>query len=168
MHPRQEESIGLETPTVYIETTVVGHLAMRLQRDPIVAGRQLVTREWWGEASDRFRLFVSDLVIEECEAGDRIAAAERLKFIEGIEVLQPSAAAGELAAKLIAEFAIPANEPRDALHVAISAVNGIQYLVTWNFKHIANVATRDSIEQACRDFGCEPPKICTPDELMGA
>lgn len=158
----------MATTTVYLETTVVGHLAMRLQRDPIVAGRQLVTREWWKVAMDRFRLFVSDLVIEECEAGDTIAAAERLKFIQGIEILLPTLAARELAEKRVAEFAIPASEPRDAFHIAIAAVNGIEYLATWNFKHIANAATRDSIEQTCRDFGCEPPKICTPDELMGA
>ncbi|MBS0266443.1 MAG: type II toxin-antitoxin system VapC family toxin [Planctomycetes bacterium] len=155
-------------PTVYVETTVVGHLAMRLQRDRIVAGRQLVTREWWAEAPVRFRLFVSDLVIEECEAGDPVAAAERLIAIQGIEILQPTDAARNLAERLVTEFAIPATEPRDAFHVAIAAVNGIKYLATWNFKHIANVATRDAIEQTCRDFGCEPPKICTPDELLGA
>ena len=159
---------NMANPTVYVETTVVGHLAMRLQRDPIVAGRQLVTREWWNEATDRFMLFVSDLVIEECEAGDRIAAAERLTWIREIQVLPPSDSARELAAKLVAKFAIPASEPRDAFHIAISAVNGIEYLATWNFKHIANVATRDLIEQTCRDYGCEPSKICTPDELMGA
>ena len=158
----------MANPTVYIETTVVGHLAMRLQRDPIVAGRQLATREWWKEAADRFRLFVSDLVIEECQAGDPVASAERLELIQGIEILRPTDPVRRLAAKLVAEFAIPASEPRDAFHVAISAVNGIEYLATWNFKHIANVATRDSIEQTCRNFGCEPPKICTPDELMGA
>ena len=158
----------MANPTVYIETTVVGHLAMRLQRDPIVAGRQLATREWWKEAADRFRLFVSDLVIEECQAGDPVASAERLELIQGIETLRPTDPARRLAAKLVAEFAIPASEPRDAFHVAIAAVNGIEYLATWNFKHIANVATRDSIEQTCRNFGCEPPKICTPDELMGA
>jgi hypothetical protein len=69
---------------------------------------------------------------------------------------------------LVAEFAIPASEPRDAIHIAIAAVNGVESLATWNFKHIANAATRDSIEWTCRDFGCEPPKICTPHELMGA
>ena len=127
-----------------------------------------MTREWWKEAIDRFRLFVSDLVIEECEAGDPVAAAERLELIQVIEILRPTHDARELAAKLVADFAIPAREPRDAFHIAISAVNGIEDLATWNFKHIANAATRDSIEQTCRDFGCEPPKICTPDELMGA
>jgi hypothetical protein len=59
------------------------------------------------------------------------------------------------------------SEPRDALHVAISAVHGINYLVTWNFKHIANATMRDRIESVCRDNGFEPPIICTPEELAG-
>lgn len=155
-------------PTVYIETTVIGHLAARLQPDPIVAGRQLVSREWWKHAHERYQLFISDLVIEECNAGDHAAATERRAFLQGIESLRPSDGAKKLAANLIAELAIPASEPRDASHISIAATNGVEYLLTWNFKHIANATTRDLIERTCRRFGCEPPKICTPDELMGA
>ena len=81
---------------------------------------------------------------------------------------RPEAARQDLSRPGVSDPSVPASEPRDAFHIAISAVNGIEYLATWNFKHIANAATRDSIEQTCRDFGCEPPKICTPDELMGA
>jgi hypothetical protein len=73
-----------------------------------------------------------------------------------------------LTPRLIAGKAIPASEPRDAFHIAIAAVHGIDYLLTWNFKHIANASLRHRIEQVCRDAGFEPPIICTPDELTGA
>ncbi len=63
---------------------------------------------------------------------------------------------------------VPSSEPRDALHISIAAVNGIKYLVTWNFRHIANAETREVIEQICRDNGYVPPLICSPDELVGA
>ena len=53
-------------------------------------------------------------------------------------------------------------------HIAIAAANGIQYLVTWNFRHIANAETRATIEQVCWDHGYVPPLICSPDELLGA
>jgi len=53
----------------------------------------------------------------------------------------------------------------DALHVAAAAVQGIDYLLTWNCKHIANAATRGIIEETCRGAGYEPPTICTPEEL---
>lgn len=64
-------------------------------------------------------------------------------------------------------MAIPASEPRDAFHIAVAAVSGVKYLLTWDFKHIANASRRSRIERICRDAGYEPPVICTPDELMG-
>jgi hypothetical protein len=96
-------------PSVYIETTVIGHLAARLQPDPVVAGRQLVTREWWKTAPDRFRLVVSQLVAEECAAGDTDAAAERLAFIKAIELIHAEEDARLLAAQLHSSFAIGRN-----------------------------------------------------------
>jgi hypothetical protein len=112
-------------------------------------------------------LLVSQLVIDECSAGDAEAAAERLAAIQGIELLQNSAPTESLASLLIQRGAVPASEPRDALHISLAAVNGVEYLLTWNFKHIANATTRDLIEQTCEDAGYEPPLICTPDELAG-
>jgi predicted nucleic acid-binding protein len=154
--------------TVYIETTVVGHLAGRMHPDPVVAARQTTTRTWWSLESGRYQVYVSQLVLDECAGGDPTAAAERLQEIQSVDLLAASSEVDDLAKALIAGKAIPASEPRDAFHIAIAAVNGVNYLLTWNFKHIANAALRGRIEQVCRDAGFEPPIICTPDELMGA
>ena len=154
--------------SVYIETTVVGHLAGRIYRDPVVAARQMVTRDWWRNYAPRFQLYISQLVLEECGDGDPTAAAERLREIETIELLAVSSEVDFLTDALIAGNAVPVSEPRDAFHIAISAVNGIQYLLTWNFKHIANASLRERIEGVCRNAGFEPPIICTPEELTGA
>ena len=152
-------------PTVYIETTVIGHLVGRILADPVVAGRQTVTRNWWPAATTNYRLFVSRLVADECAAGDPEAAAERLAALDSLGFLAASAQADELAKLLIAGRAIPEAEPRDATHISIATVNGIQYLATWNFRHIANATTRAAIESICRNAGYEPPIICSPDEL---
>ena len=152
-------------PTAYIETTVIVHLVGRILADPIVAGRQLVTREWWNYATDKYRLFASQLVIDECSAGDPDVAAERLAVLDTLEFVAASPDADELTKELMRAGAIPATEPRDALHISLATVNGLEYLVTWNFKHIANATTREKIEQVCRGAGFEPPIICTPDEL---
>ena len=85
-----------------------------------------------------------------------------------MEMLDTSGAVDALTSALIVAGAVPATEPRDAFHIAIAAVNGVKYLVTWNFKHIANAAMRERIESVCRTAGFEPPVICTPDELAGA
>lgn len=155
-------------PTAYIETTVIGHLVGRILADPIVAGRQSVTRQWWPNATNRYRLFVSKVVADECGAGDPDAAKERLAVLDSLEFLATSPAVDELAWKLIAEFAVPNTEPRDAVHISLAAVNGLEYLVSWNFKHIVNPTTRSAIERVCRTAGFLPPIICTPDELMEA
>jgi predicted nucleic acid-binding protein len=153
--------------TVYLETTFVGHLAGRLHPDAIVAARQLATRKWWTSESARYILYVSQLVLDECASGDPSAASERLQEIQSLDLLAATLPVDELAKDLIAGNAIPSSEPRDAFHVAIAAVHGMNYLLTWNFKHIANAALRHRIEEICRDVGYEPPVICTPDELMG-
>lgn len=151
--------------TVYVETTVIGHLVGRLATDPVVAGRQIVTRDWWPAAIQRHRLFISKFVIDECAAGDPTAAAERLFVLDALEFLDADGEALDLARRLVSGNAIPATELRDAAHISIAAARGIQYLVTWNFKHIANPSTRAAIERICADAGFVPPDICTPDEL---
>jgi predicted nucleic acid-binding protein len=153
--------------TVYIETTIVGHIAGRVRSDPFVADRQQVARDWWRDHAPDYDVFISQLVIEECSEGDPSAAAERLEVVKDLELLQSTDDVDDLADALIAEQAVPASEPRDAFHIAIAAVNGVNYLLTWNYKHIANALLRSRIEQVCRDAGFEPPIICTPDELVG-
>jgi predicted nucleic acid-binding protein len=153
--------------TIYIETTIIGHLTGKLIADPIVSARQQLTRVWWQSHSSFYQLFVSQLVLDECSAGNVEAATERMYAIRDLDLLEGTPATDALAARLIAENAIPATEPRDAFHIAISATNGIKYLLTWNFKHIANASLRTKIELVCRDAGFEPPIICTPDELLG-
>ncbi len=152
--------------TVYVETTVIGHIAARPQADILVAARQLTSQQWWS-VRDRYKLVVSQIVVDECSAGDTSAASERLALIANIPVLAVSSDAKNLADELMLQHGIPATEPRDALHIAIAAVNGIQFLVTLNFTHIANAETRSIIEQICRDCGFVPPLICSPDELLG-
>ena len=61
--------------------------------------------------------------------------------------------------------AVPRQAAKDALHIAVAAVHGVDFLLTWNCKHIANATMRSAIERACREAGYEPPVICTPEEL---
>jgi len=112
-------------------------------------------------------VFVSQIVIDECCAGDPTAASERQTLIHGIAVLDIQPEAEALAIALTDLYGIPKSEPRDALHIAIAAVGGLQYLLTWNFRHIADPNTRSLISRVCEDAGYVPPIICSPDELMG-
>lgn len=153
-------------PTVYLETTIISYLAARPSRDLIVAGHQQITHEWWQTVRPRFTTVSSQLVVREAGAGDAEAAASRLAFTSGIALLEISEEALALAQALLLNKAIPQEFPEDALHVAVAVVNGIEYLLTWNYKHLANAGLRSKIEATCRAMGYEPVVICTPEELM--
>ena len=153
-------------PTVYVETTVPSYLTAWPSRDVVRAGEQQVTRDWWARRAE-FELRVSSLVLLECGAGDSDAAALRLAALDGVAVLAQSAEAEALADTLLREVPLPAKAAADALHIAIAAVNGVAYLLTWNCTHIANAVLRPSIEASCRQLGYEPPVICSPKELIG-
>lgn len=151
--------------TAYVETTMVGNVAGRLHKDPAVAAQQQFTRDWWAIAPTRLEIVISQLVLDECGGGDPSAAQERLDVVENHRLLAITPECNGLAANLISAKAVPASEPRDALHIAIASVHRVHYLLTWNFKHIANAVLRHHIEFVIREAGFDPPVICTPQEL---
>ena len=152
----------------YLETTVVSYLTSRRSRDVVVAAYQEITREWWRDAQDNFQLVASQLVVSEAGSGDPEAARDRLQVLENVELLDATGDAENPAQSLIGSGAVPQQAAEDAAHIAIAAANGVDFLVTWNFRHIANATMRARIEQACRQAGFEPPVICTPNELLEA
>lgn len=151
---------------VYVETTVFSYLAARPSRDLRVAAHQQITAEWWDSRRHEFELFISQLVVEEASAGDPDAASRRGAYLEDLNLLELSATALALAERLLADGAVPKAAAEDALHIAVAAVHGMQYLMTWNCKHIANAATRSRIEVVCNEAGYDMPVICTPEELL--
>lgn len=153
-------------PTVYVETSVISYLTGLPARDVIVAGRQSLTIEWWGTCRQRFDVFVSALVVTEAEDGDPMAAQRRLAAIEGVPALDVSDKAKVLALRLVKGGPIPKEYPEDALHIAVCALNGIDYLVTWNCTHLANATLRRQVERFLDRAGFVCPVICTPEELM--
>ena len=155
-------------PTAYIETSVVSYLTARPSRDVVIAAYQEITRAWWRDAPDRFDLVASALVVAEARAGDPDAARIRLEALEAVALLDATPNAENLANALVDLSAVPGRAADDAAHIAIAVTNGVDFLVTWNFRHIANAAMRAGIEQVCRQAGYEPPVICTPNELMEA
>jgi hypothetical protein len=134
-------------PTVYVETTVIGYLAMRVSSVLRVAANQQTTRDWWDNHRGRFDVFVSRFVIDECADGDSVAARERLAYVQDIPLLEGSKEVGSLAKLLRTGVPLPEKAATDALHISIAAINGIQYLLTWNCKHIANPSLRPGIER---------------------
>ncbi len=151
---------------VYIETSVISYLTARPNNDIRAMANQNITVEWWETQRHKYDLVVSEFVLAEAGLGNPAAAQLRLAAIEGLMELRATDAILVLGRELIGRSALPAKAEIDAYHVAIAAVNGIEYLLTWNCTHIANAHTRPKIESTCRAMGYEPPIICTPQELM--
>jgi predicted nucleic acid-binding protein len=151
---------------VYLETTIVSYLTGRPNRDIRIRAHQQATRRWWRTRRMDFRTFVSPLVWDEAAAGDAAAARRRLRLLRGVPVLAISDPVKRLAAYLLQRGAVPDIAEVDAAHIALAAVHGMEYLLTWNCKHIANAAKRDEIEEACSQLGFRSAIICTPEELL--
>jgi len=152
---------------VYIETSVISYLTSHASRDLIIVARQELTRDMWPMLLSKFDVFVSALVVQEAGRGDPDASAARLKAVEGMPVLDISDPVRALAQDLIESKAIPDSHLEDALHVAVAAINGMEFLLTWNFGHINNAFTRARIRGVVEAEGYECPELCSPEELFG-
>ena len=151
---------------VYIETSVISYLTARFSKTILGAAHQQITLAWW-ETRSQYDLVVSELVLRECGAGDPDAAKKRLSVLNDVPLILITEQALDIANSLIAKGIIPAKAAEDALHIAIATVNGVDYLLTWNCRHIANPEIQRGIAAHLEDIGLSLPFICTPEELLG-
>lgn len=151
--------------SVYIESSIISYLTSRPSRDVVKAGRQAITSDWWLNSKSRYEVYISALVEEEISGGDPIAADKRLQAVTDIPSILITSDAQLLADALAASKAVPENSVRDTLHIAIAATQGIDYLLTWNFKHINNAETKTLIARVIEKEGWACPVLCSPEEL---
>ena len=154
--------------TVYVETSVISYLTARVPRDIVAAARQRLTQVWWDYCRDEFELFVSPLVHKEAERGDPEAAKRRMDVLQDIPELEPSDCVAQLSVAFMSAGALPEKARDDAVHIATAAVCEMDYLLTWNCKHIDNAVMKPIIRRICLEYGFVSPEICTPEELGGA
>lgn len=153
--------------SVYVETTVVSYLVARPSRDLIVAAHQQATQDWWLAQRSAFACYVSQIVLDEASGGDRTEVAKRLAAVSTLPVLSATDASEGLARELITRGVIPPRAAGDAAHIAVAAAHGIDYLLTWNCRHLANAQIKRRVAAVCQRLGAQAPVICTPEELMG-
>lgn len=155
------------SPSVYLETSVLSYLVARPSRDLVTAAHQQITAEWWANRRPYFAVYVSELVIQEAGAGNSAAARRRLEVLEGVPLLDLTEEARLLGRHLTEAAMVAPGADADALHIAVASLHGMEYLVPWNCRYIANAEMRTRIERECRQMGYEPPILRTPEELMG-
>ncbi len=160
------EAKGTMKPKVYVETTILSYLAARTSRDAGTAGRQVITRRWWETEREKYSLVVSEAVEAECERGDPEMVKRRQELLEEVSLFPLDQRILGVARLLVVPGAIPTKAGPDAVHIAAAAVEECEFLLTWNFRHIANVWIRREVERILANHGYTKTTICTPEELF--
>ncbi len=150
---------------VYLETTFVSYLTARPSRDIVAAGMQQTTQEWWSLHASAYALCTSSLVWDEIGRGSPEAVALRQAVLKSVPQLELSSEVERLAQLLIEKKGVPAKAAEDAVHIAVAAVHAIPFILTWNFRHIANANLMEKLRAICADAGHSLPTICTPEQL---
>ena len=153
--------------TLYIETSIISYLRQKPSTQVVTAARQLLTHQWWNDERANYELVVSQYVIDEASGGDSTLAAERLESLDGIPLLPNAPEIPQIANQIMALGVLPPKAQIDALHIASVAHHRIQYLLTWNCKHIANAKILPRIHNVLTNLGIPIPIICTPEEMLG-
>lgn len=151
---------------IYVETSVISYLTARPSKSIIGAAHQQLTLAWW-ERRGQYDLMVSEVVVRECGEGNSESAKRRLEVVRNLPLLLITDQAIKIAEALIKQRLVPLKAIEDALHIAIATAHGVDYLVTWNCRHIANPEIQRGIASYLEKIGVALPFICTPEELLG-
>lgn len=153
--------------SAYIDTSILGYLTARATKNLIIAANIEITRDWWESRRNDFALYISQVVLDEVAKGDAQIAIKRLELIQNLPLLELNQDVKNLAAQFLLKSNLPPKASSDATHIAIATVYGLDYLLTWNCKHIANAQIQKKLSKISTEFGYELPIICTPYELLG-
>lgn len=153
--------------TVYIETSIIGYLTARATSNLIVTANMQTTKSWWDNHRDKFDIYISEIVIEEVSRGDSEMAAQRLSIVKDFPLLEVTKSVDLLASEFIAKSNLPPFASYDAFHIAIATINELDYLLTWNCKHIANPKIQRKLTEIAQSLDYKLPTICTPYQLQG-
>jgi len=151
---------------IYIETSVVSYCVADRSENIRIAGHQLSTLAMW-RGLNEYDVYISDIVVEEASMGNEEQVGLRLNAIKDFKILEVNEKVGKLAELLLQEKVIPEKCPEDAMHIAVATVNEIDFIITWNFKHINNPFTKNIIRQVIEENGWRCPVLCSPEELVG-
>jgi hypothetical protein len=151
--------------TVYIETTIISYLTANSSRDLILAFHQEITKKWWCEERLRYRCVTSEEVMRESSLGDPEMSRRRVEALAGMTLLEVSEVARGLAGDMVKEQLLPRSVVSDALHMAAASLHHVDYLLTWNCRHLANPHLQKKLRAFMNRRGLALPEICTPAEF---
>jgi hypothetical protein len=152
---------------VYLESSFISYLVSPPSRNLIIAAHQRITLDWWEKRRHAFWCCISETVLGEISVGDADEVRNRLQAVKDLPILSATEDAEALAEVILQQGIFPRTLGTDAAHIAIAAAHEVDYLLTWNCKHLANAQLIRRIRTAYAQCGVEIPWIGTPEELLG-
>lgn len=151
---------------VYVETSFVSYLTARPSSNITLLARQQAAHAVWALQGEKYRAYISELVIDEITRGDVRAAQQRVEACDAVTVLPITSQANALANELISKRVIPATEPEDALHIAVATLEKMDYILSFNFSHMVGAEAKFALQTAIAQLGYKPPLLVTAGDLL--
>ena len=153
-------------PRAYIESSVPSFYVARPSRQLAIVAKQQATKDWWDGGCSGLDLVTSLETLDEIAKGDSEKAQERLDLVSAMPILEVTEDVADLADELVESGIVPKRAASDAIHIAVASVHAVEFLVTWNFRHIANPFLRERIRNLVTEKGFRMPTMCSPEELL--
>jgi predicted nucleic acid-binding protein len=157
----------VDKPTVYLDTNIISAYWYE-GNDLAAAARRLHSREWWNEERKHFSVYVSVTTINELRAGSFRRQADCVKMARALPRLAMTRKAKHVLDELLKSRLIPVTKPGDALQMAVSPAHEVDYLLTWNYAHLANPVAQERLEVVCRGLQLRSPLLVSPETIPQA
>ena len=151
----------MKKKSIYLDTSVISALF-----DNRTPERQYLTKLFWDQAIYNYNIYISKIVVDELnDVSDRSLRQELLDTVSSLKALNVNQEIRDLANEYVSRSIIPQKHAVDAVHIAIAVFNDIHYLVSWNFKHMVKVKTREQVMLVNSLLGYPILDIVAPPEL---
>jgi hypothetical protein len=157
----------MKKPTAYLDTSIISAFWYE-GGDIAMMARRLHTSEWWDLERRQFAVWTSAFCEAELRAGRFPRQRDCLRMARWIRHLTVTADVRRLTEEIMRQKLVPANKSADAAHLAITAAHGIDYLLTWNYAHMANPLVQARFDALCATEGLTAPLLVSPESIPQA
>ena len=151
--------------SLYLDTTIPSYYYDQ-RKSLDIRYRRKITRDWWNNEKDFFSLYISELVLVELQRGNYPQKEKVIRLVKDVSILPIVSEIEDIVREYLKNFLMPRIDVGDAFHLAYASFFKIDYLLTWNCNHLANVNKKRHIEAINRKLKLFVPEIITPLQLF--
>ncbi len=155
---------SMKKPTVYLDTSIISAFWYE-GADVAMLARRLHTREWWDTERRNFEIWTSAFAEAELRSGTFPRQSECQRMVRRLRYLPPTARVSDLAEEIARLGIVPAKEEMDASHLATATIHEMDFLLTWNYAHLANPVVQAGLIKLCESADLVAPLMVSPESI---